>query len=580
MKYALDHLVILALPEESTQSVITRMAMGGVKYFGICLVVDTNQRLLGVFNNGDVLRLMARGANTHVSIGEAMVTNPIVVREELTDAQVITLVRQQVRQRNPKKHKELTQYVPVVDQTGVVVDVLDIYDLLARMPHLGERVAIYGMGFVGLTLAAALASRGHTVTGVDTNAPLIQALEQGQPHVLEPRLPDLIRQGKANGSLTFTIRPQDEHHRVVIIAVGTPIDDQDQASMAALEAVCAAVGPRLRRGDLVLLRSTVPVGTTRSLVIPQLEQASGLVVGKGFHVAFTPERTVEGRAIQELSSLPQVVGGATDKCVDMASVFWSTLTDSIVRVDSLEAAELVKLINNSYRDLSFAFANGLALLADQYNLDANRLIQAANEGYPRNPIPRPSPGVGGYCLTKDPFLYAAMGDGMGHGTLAKVGRQINSDAALYPVSIVERYAHRRHQKVAELRVLVVGMAFKGLPETNDLRGSTAVEVAHKLMALGAEVTCWDAVVGADQLSSWGLQPANNLAAAGKADVFLILNNHPDNVPEDLLSQLSNRPVLFFDGWHLLERHQVEKYPHMTYATLGYMTPQSHSSLTS
>lgn len=578
MKYALDHLVILAFPEESTQSVITRMAIGGVKYFGICLVVDTNQRLLGVFNNGDVLRLMARGSNTHVSIGEVMVTNPIVVTEELTDAQVLASVRQQVRQRNPKKHKELTQYVPVVDQMGVVVDILDIYDLLARMPHQGERVAIYGMGYVGLTLAAALASLGHMVTGIDTNTQLIQALKKGKPHVLEPRLPDLIRQGQANGSLVFTTTPQDEHHRVVVIAVGTPIDDSFQASMAALEAVCAVVGPRLRRGDLVLLRSTVPVGTTRSLVIPQLECYSGLVAGKGFHVAFTPERTVEGQAIQELSSLPQVVGGATDKCVDMASVFWSTLTSSIVRVDSLEGAELVKLINNSYRDLSFAFANGLALLADRYNLDANRLIQAANEGYPRNLIPRPSPGVGGYCLTKDPFLYASTGGGMGHGILAKVGRQINSDAALYPVSIAERYAQRRQQTVAELRILVVGIAFKGLPETNDLRGSTAVEVAHKLMALGAEVVCWDAVVETSVLSHYGLQPTDSLALSERVDAILLLNNHPDNVPEGLLSRLADRPVLIFDGWHLLERHQVEKYPYMTYATLGYMTPLSQPLL--
>jgi len=153
-----------------------------------------------------------------------------------------------------------------------------------------------------------------------------------------------------------------------------------------------------------MLRSTVPVGTTRKQVIPVLEHYSGLAAGSGFHIAFCPERTVEGQAIQELSSLPQIVGGLTEACTEKAVSFWSTLTDTVVRVDALEAAELVKLINNSYRDLSFAFANEFALLADRYNIDATRLIAAANEGYPRDKIPRPSPGVGGYCLTKDPVV--------------------------------------------------------------------------------------------------------------------------------------------------------------------------------
>ena len=140
------------------------------------------------------------------------------------------------------------------------------------------------------------------------------------------------------------------------------------------------LAPDFARAILVMLRSTVPVGSTRNTVLPILENTSNLTAGVDFHIAFSPERTVEGAAMSELTTLPQVVGGLTPKCLEKAISFWRSLTDSVISAESLEAAELVKLINNSYRDLSFAFANGFSLLADKYNLDANRIIGIANEG--------------------------------------------------------------------------------------------------------------------------------------------------------------------------------------------------------
>jgi UDP-N-acetyl-D-mannosaminuronic acid dehydrogenase len=358
----------------------------------------------------------------------------------------------------------------------------------------------------------------------------------------------------------------------VIIAVGTPLNEQGVASMVALEQVCQSVGSRLRRGDIVILRSTVPVGTTRTLVIPLLESISGLKAGKGFHVAFCPERTVEGKAIQELSSLPQIVGGATDMCVDKASAFWAAVTDTIVRADSLEASELVKLINNSYRDLSFAFANGLALLADNYNIDTARLIAAANEGYPRNPIPVPSPGVGGYCLTKDPFLYASVNSELGHAELSRLGRKVNEEAGRYPVTVLETFAYGMKRKVESLRVLLIGMAFKGNPETNDLRGSVSVSIARELIQRGCNVQCFDAVIGEQELRNHGLNPARMNEALSNSDAVLVLNNHEKNIPINFLQSIgSGGAVLVFDGWSLLERHEAEKYPGVIYANLGYMT---------
>ena len=211
-------------------------------------------------------------------------------------------------------------------------------------------------------------------------------------------------------------------------------------------------------------------------------------------------------------------------------------------------------------------------LADNYNIDAARLIAAANEGYPRNPIPVPSPGVGGYCLTKDPFLYASVNPDLGHAELSRLGRKVNEEAGRYPVSVLETFAYGTKRKVESLRVLLVGMAFKGNPETNDLRGSISVSIARELMQRGCNVECFDAVIGEQELRNHGLNPARMSEALSNSDAVLILNNHEKNIPIKFLQSVgSGRAVLVFDGWSLLERHEAEKYPGVIYANLGYMT---------
>ncbi|MBF9020218.1 nucleotide sugar dehydrogenase [Rhodobacterales bacterium HKCCA1058] len=577
MTISLERQVVLARPDEPLQLVIKRMGRGSERIFGITLVVDERMVLQGVVNYGDVLRLLADGVSLEIPVGEVMVRDPITAPVGASDELILKAVRYQLLRRTGGK-KDVTRHVPLIDGDRVVRDVVDVFSLLARSPRPGDQVEIYGLGFVGLTLAVALASRGHFVTGIDTNSTLVEQLLTGKPHVFEPRLPDMMQRALYDQQLVFRNVPDAEHHRVVIIAVGTPVEDDGSVSLSALTSVCNTVGQRLKRGDLVMLRSTVPVGTTRSLVRELLETGSGLKAGEDFHLAFTPERTVEGNAMQELSSLPQIVGGFSSRCAEIASAFWQTLTDGVVRVDSLEAAELVKLINNSYRDLSFAFANGVAALADRFNIDAARVIGAANEGYPRDPIPKPSPGVGGYCLTKDPFLYSAVDREADYGLLSLHGRNINRQAGHYPLKVLSRFAERLGRPVSGLSVLVVGIAFKGWPETNDLRGSTGVDVGRELVRQGCEVMGFDAVIDNAAIQDLGIMPVTLDEAAVRCDAVLILNNHPDNVPDGLVANLSGRPTLLFDGWSQLDRHEVERYDGIVYANMGYMTPDRMSTV--
>lgn len=565
--------VLLVGPEETFQEVVSRMANGNDRVIEIALIVDSENALLGVINTGDVLRHLAKGVDAQLHISELMVRNPITVKEGSSDARILEMIRVQLRERGIDK-KNIVRYVPLLDDNGVVIDLIDVLSLIARQPQTqGSFVEVYGLGFVGLTLAVALAGRGHHVTGIDSNRSLVKQLQDGKPHVFEPRLSEMLRLALKEGMLEIRNTPSGKFNRVAIIAVGTPVGSDGSVSLEALRLVCEVVSSRLKCGDLIMLRSTVPVGTTRKFVREILEIGSGLKAGKDFFLAFAPERTAEGQAMQELVSLPQIVGGLTPKCTEVAASFWQSLSTSIVRVESLEAAELVKLINNSFRDLSFAFSNGLALLADNYNLDASKIISSANEGYPRNPIPKPSPGVGGYCLTKDPFLYASSDQADSHRLLSIHGREINSKASKYPVEVLSRFARRRSLSLSELTVLIVGVAFKGWPETNDLRGSISVDVGADLLKMGCKVLSFDAVVDKNEIEKLGFKPVDLIEGASVCDAVLILNNHPDNIPDGILTALRDRNTLLFDGWSQIDRYEVELQENIVYATMGYMTPQ-------
>lgn len=561
--------VILAKPDEPVRQVIQRMASDGLRFHGMSIVLDSEGVILGVLNNGDVLRLVARNADFDRPIADFMVRDPVTVQEHATRQEMIREVRRQLRERGSQK--DYIKHLLVTDHRKRLTHLIDYVELLTRDAARTARVAVFGLGFVGLTLATALADVGHQVTGLDTDEGLISALRNGNVHVHEPRLSEMIRIGLETGALRFSSTASSLDHDLYIIAVGTPVGTDGSASpdLRYIRSAAEMIGKSLKVRDTVVVRSTVPVGTTRQVVLPVLERFSELRAGIDFALAFCPERTVEGKAMAELRELPQIVGGLTPGCRQWAATFWSSLAQSVVPVASLEAAELIKLINNTYRDISFAFSNAVAELSESYNLNAFQLVAAANEGYPRNRIASPSPGVGGYCLTKDPYLFAAANPEGAHAEFAKLGRSINQRAALHPVRAVQAYFRQQERDLAGRRAMVVGMAFKGWPATNDLRGSTSVTVAMELKRLGMAVHVWDAVVDPASLAAHGLQWTEYESGCQQADAILILNNHPDNVSESFLELCTNGPVLIYDGWSQLTPEQVERVPGLYYATAGY-----------
>ena len=420
-----------------------------------------------------------------------------------------------------------------------------------------QKVLIVGLGHVGQPLAVMLAEAGFTVYGVDIQQQVIKTMQKGHSHVEEPGLSDLIKR-HLNKRL-FVGLPESTNIDIAQTIVLTVESDQPKTkrspNLTNLKNAAAWVGSQLRPGQLLIVRSTVPVGVTRTVIRPILE-ANGLRAGTDFGLAFCPERTLEGAALKEICSTPQIVGGIDDASGERAESIFRKLTRSVVRVSSLEAAEAIKLIDNTYRDTRFAFANTIAEFCEGLGLDSLELIRSANCEYSRNSIPVPSPGVGGSCIPKDSrFLqYSARQAGL-RIPLISTARKVNEEGA-------RRLAYRlaRLIRLEGATVFVAGFAYKGAPETSDMRGSPTLDLVDHLKGEGADVTGYDPAVDFERIAAAGVRPVKSVAAGlreCKACVFM--TNHPEfgRLQVADLGEHLRPSAVIVDGWGLFDPKECE-----------------------
>jgi UDP-N-acetyl-D-mannosaminuronic acid dehydrogenase len=435
-----------------------------------------------------------------------------------------------------------------------------------------DKIAVIGLGFVGLPLAGTFAEIGMTVTGIDKHPVVLESLKNGKSHFEEFGLQELLdRQLGKNLTITDSLEPGA--HGTYIIAVGTPVDPATRKPiMEYVESASRMVGSMIKKGDLVIMRSTVPVGITREIVLPALEEESGMKVEQDFDLMFAPERLVAGRALQELRELPQIIGGVHSKAnLDRAITLFKKLTPEIVTVESLESAEMAKIIDNSYRDLTFAYANQMALLCEKIGINMNELAGAVNLNYKRNHVPRPSPGVGGTCLTKDPYILMQFGEKYGYvPPLAKVARDINESMTHHVSDKACRLLTETGKDPKESTVLVLGYAFKGKPVTSDTRDSPTQFVVDDLIKAGCTVLGYDPVVPDTRIAEMGGTPVELADGFAKADAVILMTNHPDfegmNLPSHL--ETMKKPAVCIDGWYMHSPEDIRAVEGISYGGLG------------
>lgn len=434
-------------------------------------------------------------------------------------------------------------------------------------------VCVMGMGYVGLTLSVVLAEINYEVCGIEVNEDVVWMLTNGKPHFFEENLSIRLKQQLERKKLHIMTKTPDKHFDVFIIAVGTPLVLETKTpNLSYIDGVVAEVGELIRPGTLVCMRSTIPVGTSRSKVLPVLESKSGLKGGKDFFLAFTPERTLEGKALSELRENSQIIGGLTEACVEKAAVFFHRLTPTIVNVSSLEAAELVKIVDNTYRDIRFAYANEMAMIAEHLRLDMNEIIYAANVHYPRNNIPVPSPGVGGACLSKDPYILMDFSKKAGYNPrLIIEARRINEGMSARIVERLQMGLEKMGKDLKKSTVLIAGFAFKGNPETADIRDSTTLWLLRELRAKSVcHIKGYDPVVDEETLRRLGVESAKIPDAFGEIDILIIANNHLSYKQWDVtdIATRLNKPALIYDGWRMLDKGYLKSFNNIRYIGPG------------
>jgi UDP-N-acetyl-D-mannosaminuronic acid dehydrogenase len=414
-----------------------------------------------------------------------------------------------------------------------------------------HKICVLGLGYIGLPTASTFATHGLKVVGVDINPYVIETLRNGDIHIHEPGLRAVVESALTSGQLTVSFEPEEAD--AFLIAVPTPFYEDKHgeyegrqyrlADMRAVTAATEAILPYLRKDNLVILESTSPPRTTTDLVQPILER-SGLKAGIDFHLCYSPERVLPGQILRELIENARVVGGITPQSAEMGCTLYATFVKGEILATDATTAEMVKLMENTTRDVNIAIANEFARLAEKFGVDVWEAIRLANR-HPRINILQPGPGVGGHCISVDPWFFVETAPEL--TPLIYHARQVNDRQPHFVVEKVKRaLGSLRDKKIAAL-----GLAYK--PDVDDLRESPAVEIVHLLQKEGAKVKAWEPFQREANLP--GIDMAASLATAIQdSDMLLLLVKHTEFMsldPVTVRSKSTARVVIdCVNGWDL------------------------------
>lgn len=399
-----------------------------------------------------------------------------------------------------------------------------------------ETISMIGLGYIGLPTATLFASRKKKVIGVDVSQHAVDTINQGRIHIVEPELDILVHVAVTEGWLRATTQP--EAADAFLIAVPTPFKDNHQPDLSYIEAAAKSIAPILRKGNLVVLESTSPVGATEQMaawlaeVRPDLTFPQQVGEAADVQVAHCPERVLPGHVVRELVTNDRVIGGMTKKASEMAVALYKTFVEGDCIITNARTAEMCKLTENSFRDVNIAFANELSMISDQQDINVWELIALANR-HPRVNILQPGAGVGGHCIAVDPWFIVA--GNPEQARLIRTAREVNDHKPEWVLdkvkcAITDILTHNPSKSLKDIKIACLGLAFK--PDIDDLRESPAVQISKNIQKIG----CTTLVVEPNiderhQVMENGFFYRELGVAMREADVICILVKHKEFLRE-------------------------------------------------
>ncbi len=424
-------------------------------------------------------------------------------------------------------------------------------------------VSIIGFGHIGSVIGSVIANNNYYVYGIDRNKNLLNAFLNGESPISEPGLQKLVTKKINSDCLALTDSLNSvSKSEVIIITVGTPLGENNKADLSHLTETCIELEPHIKNGQLILVKSTIPPGTTKEIVYKILSKNN-----KNIDVVFSPERLAEGNAINELKELPIIVGGISKSAAFRASKFWSeTLGVNIIEVNSTETSEFVKLANNAWIDLNIGLAHDLARLSDnlEYDIDIIEVINAANslkKGNSNVNILTPSNGVGGYCLTKDPWFLYTLGSEKGiELSTVKSGRISNDIMPKHSAEKIIHFFNKRTNDLSDIKIAVLGLSFKS--NSGDIRFTPVIPfLSHMKEAGFQKFSYFDPLVTKNDLKKMNIQTNSDIFnSIEDADCLVFMTAHEtikDLKIKDIVAKC-NKNALIFDGRRYFSREQIDE----------------------
>jgi UDP-N-acetyl-D-glucosamine dehydrogenase len=414
------------------------------------------------------------------------------------------------------------------------------------------RVGVVGLGYVGLPLALEFANAGFPVTGIDIQKEKVERLNWGDSYIQDvssERLSRLVAENRFRATTDFSVIADLD---TINIAVPTPLRKTKDPDMSYVVSACQEVAKYIGPGKLVILESTTYPGTTDELVLPMLER-TGLKVGEDFFLCFSPERIDPGNPKYQTSNIPKVVGGITAACTEMGSLFYSQALETVVPVSSTRVAEMVKLLENTFRMINIGLVNEMALMCDRMGINIWEVIDAAaTKPFGFMPF-YPGPGLGGHCIPIDPFYLSWKSKQSGiEARFIELAGYINGQMPHFVVDKVQNALNEAQKPLKGSHVHVLGVAYKR--DIDDVRESPALDILLLLEQKGARITYSDPYVPKIQFGDRELVSDDALAMAAQADCVLVATNHTQFDYPGILE----KAALIVDARNAFKDHKSDK----------------------
>ena len=424
------------------------------------------------------------------------------------------------------------------------------------------KIAVIGLGWMGLPTACLFAETGFKVTGVDIDLKVVKVINDAKSPIPEPTVDAMIRRNVESGRLkaTSNIKEAATDNEAIIIIVPTAIDENRKPDYSAVERSCREIGKGLQVGSLVVLESTIGPGSTEGFVRELLELSSGMNAGSDFSLAYSPIRATAGRVIKDIQGYPRIVGGFDQRSLETASaLIGSIVKEKIIKVKNLRTAESIKLFENIYRDVNIALVNELAILCERLRVDFDEAMQAANT-QPYSHLHSPSIGVGGHCIPVNPYFLLEKAEEQGVDLrMVRLARKINDNVYTHSIRLVSEALRACGKKLRRSNVALLGVSFRA--NVKETRLSMAKTVNNALQRKGVSMRVYDPLFTVEELKALGYNGFSSFErAVENADCILITVGHDEfkTLAPSKLAFMMRRPAAIVDCGHVFDPIMVEK----------------------